>query len=108
MLSKIDPDEAHADWVAATALELIHLIDQVTDHAIDLLDHCFRENLCFRANLNSRDRPSSDEHSFLCHRDHCGNEFSECAITTPGWLACHDVARVHDALMMLHALDELC
>src|SRR6266481_366178 len=64
-LGKVDSDERNADWIAASSLELIHLINQIVNHAIDLFDHRFCENLRFRTDLDGRDWAARHQHSFF-------------------------------------------
>ena len=60
LLSKVNSDEGDANRISASAFELSDLINQITDHAIDLFDHCFRENFRFGADLDRRHWPSCD------------------------------------------------
>jgi hypothetical protein len=91
LLGEVNSDEGDADWIAAAAFELRYLIIQVVNDAIDLLDHRFGENLCFRTDLDRCHWTACDEHSLF---DHCycrRNQLAKCPIATSRRLASHYV-----------------
>ncbi len=69
LLSEIDAYEGHADRIAAAALELSCLVNQVGDDTVDLLNHRFRKNFRFGADLDRGDGSAGDEHPFFGKRD---------------------------------------
>ncbi|MEO6971243.1 MAG: hypothetical protein ABI217_10155 [Chthoniobacterales bacterium] len=107
VLGEVDADEGHANWIAAAALELRRLIDEVGNDAIDLLDHCFGKDLCLGANLNRGDGTTGNEHSLLGQGDRGGDELAKSSIAAPGRFTGHQVLQVHNTLVMLNALDQL-
>jgi len=48
----VNPDNADANWVASTGLELFHLLIEVSAHPVDLLYHRLHQDLYFDPNLD--------------------------------------------------------
>ncbi len=59
-LRLVNADDGDANWMPASPPELDDLVSEIVNHAINLLDHGLREYLHFHADLNGRDRPSSN------------------------------------------------
>ncbi len=48
----IDPDNSNGNRAAAMSFELVNLLPQIPDDPINLLDHCFKQNLDLYTNFD--------------------------------------------------------
>jgi hypothetical protein len=58
VIGMVDADNADAHGIASGGSELVGLLDEIANHAVDLLDHRLGEYLHLGADLNSGNRTS--------------------------------------------------
>src|SRR5437660_10546811 len=93
----IHAHKADADWIASAFLKLFYLPNQISDHSINLLYHCFRKNLRLSSNFNRRNCAPCYKDTLLNNRDRRWDYFTECSITSSRGLSNHDVAQINNS-----------
>jgi hypothetical protein len=87
--------------------ELLDLAHQVTDHAVNLLDHRFRQDLGLGPDFNGGDRPTGYQET----RDARGGSFrdnlSERSVPTSPEFSHGPILGIEDAFLRLHTGAEL-
>jgi len=82
-----------------SAPELYYLIPQVINHAIDLLDHGFREYLYFDANLHRRNWASSNQITRIEDRCFTRNNLAKCPIAAAGFYTSASILDIQYAFL---------
>lgn len=81
VVSTVDSHNGNADRASSAAAELIHLISQIVDNAIDLLNHCLRQNLDLNADFNRCDWTTRHLVTRIDYRILAGDDFTEGSIS---------------------------
>jgi len=76
-------DDADADGRAGAAAEVSHLLDQVSDDAIDLLDHGLGEDVHFHTDFDGGELAAADLEIGLIDGGSAGYELTEGGISSP-------------------------
>jgi hypothetical protein len=104
----VHPDYGHTDGIPAATPKLHHLVAQIVDYTIDLLDHGFGEDFHFHANLDRVDWPARDEVASVYDWVFAGDDFAECPVSPARRDAAPLVLDVEDGLLPANnSLDQL-
>jgi hypothetical protein len=95
---EVHADNAHADGIAAGFSEFVHLADEVSDDAVDLLDHSLSKDLGFGSNFDGCNLAAGDEQSCFSNGQGGRNKLAG-AIATPARFANSFVAEIDDTLV---------
>ncbi len=97
-IGTVDAHNSDGDWVSSAAFELRHLVPKIIDDTVDLLNHRFRQDFHFRADLHSRDLTPPDREARLRDRMLSGNEFAKCPVSSPCSNSSANISKVDDPL----------
>src|SRR5580693_4396958 len=81
--AKFTPYYSDADCLSPSSLELLSLPDQISDHAVDLLDHRLSQYLGLNSNLDRCDRTAGDRETLVRNRLRHRNALAERPIAPP-------------------------
>jgi hypothetical protein len=84
VISLVNADDSYAYRVTASTPELGHLISEIVNHAIDLLNHRLRQYLNFDPDLDGRYRTTRHQISRIFDGCLTGNDLPKRSIATPG------------------------
>ena len=93
--------------MAAPALELNRLIAKIVYYAVDLLNHRLRQYLHFNADLDGRNRPTTDKIARIGDGILAWNYFTESPIPPSRWNATTLVLDIENAVLaMYHRINQ--
>jgi len=101
---EINTHNPNANRMATFSREFLSLSHQITDYAINLLDHRLGQYFGFGSYLNIRDWSARNRESLICDRLRYGNSFAECSITSPPWNTDSKILRVQHTAPGINAL----
>jgi hypothetical protein len=107
-LGVIHSNDANADRLrgARATLELLDLLHEVSDDAIDLLDHGLGEDLDLNADFDSGNLAASDIEARVLNRRDAWDEFAKRAITPARLDAPPTILNIEHALARFNALGQ--
>src|SRR5437879_2523431 len=93
----VNSHDSDTDGHACAALEVSHLLYQVADDSVNLLDHCFREDLHLAPNFNGRNLSSSYDVARVLNGFYIGNQLPKSSIAAPSFDAATAVLHIQDS-----------
>jgi hypothetical protein len=93
--------------MASRFSKLLHLTSQITDNPIDLLDHRFCQDFCFRADLDVRHGTPRNKAAFLCDRHSRRHQLTKGPVASAGDFTDRLICQIYHPPMFSHAIKEL-
>jgi len=103
----VDADNSDANGIATGTSELANLLRQITNHAIDLLDHRLCKNFHLGPDFDCGDQASANGETWYGDGDGIGDALAKSTIATSGINTAHRIASIYDPIMPLNSSCEL-
>ena len=104
---KIHAHQSHTDGPTPSPLDLLDLAHQVTDHAVNLFDHRFRQDLGLGPDFNGSDRPAGYQETGDARGGSFRDNLSERSVPASPEFSHGPILGIEDAFLRLHTGAEL-